>query len=309
MKRVLYTYTGEERGPLLICFGAIHGNENAGILALERLLEMLKEEPSKNPNFLFKGRLVAIRGNVKANKLHQRYIKKDLNRHWTLDNVAKVKRTPAAELDPEDQEMKALLEAIKAVIKDYAPKKVIILDIHTTTAYGGIFTIPSHDPESNKIALQLHAPVIHGILKGLSGTTLHYFKTENFDVPMVSLTFEAGQHDDPESVRNATSALVNCLRAIGCVPPKDIEAKHDNWLYERSKDLIKKTKLVYRHPITEADNFQMKPGFKNFQYIPKDTILATDKNGEVKAHIDAFILMPLYQKQGEDGFFLIEEVE
>lgn len=308
MNRLIGTYTGHEKGPLLFCLGAMHGNENAGVLALHRLLEMLDEEPDKNPDFLFCGKLVAIRGNVKANQLNQRFIKKDLNRQWTTETVERVTTMPYAALDAEEQEMKAILEVMQREIQQYQPSKIIVLDLHTTTAHGGIFTIPSHDPESEKIALQLHAPVVHGLLEGLKGTTLHYFKTENIGIPTVGITFEAGQHDDPESVRNAVSAIVNCLRAIGCVPPKDIEAKHDNWLYERSQGLPKNTELIYKHTIHTEDTFEMLPGFKNFQFIPKHTPLAKSNGEIVTAHTDAFMLMPLYQVQGDDGFFLIKEV-
>ncbi|MFT6360775.1 MAG: succinylglutamate desuccinylase, partial [Saprospiraceae bacterium] len=40
----------------------------------------------------------------------------------------------------------------------------------------------------------------------------------------------------------------------------------------------------------------------------KGEILATDKNGNVVAKQDSLILMPLYQKQGDDGFFLIKSL-
>ena len=69
------------------------------------------------------------------------------------------------------------------------------------------------------------------------------------------------------------------------------------------------SELLYVHPIAADDDFVMHPGFKNFQPIAKGELLASDKNGEIKAKQDGRILMPLYQKQGEDGFFLIQTVE
>jgi succinylglutamate desuccinylase len=50
----------------------------------------------------------------------------------------------------------------------------------------------------------------------------------------------------------------------------------------------------------------MLPGFNNFDKIVKGQPLAKDKNGPIYASIDGYILMPLYQKQGEDGFFIIQ---
>jgi len=51
----------------------------------------------------------------------------------------------------------------------------------------------------------------------------------------------------------------------------------------------------------------MYPDYKNFQKVSKGEVIAKDKNGEIVAPVDALILMPLYQKQGDDGFFLIKE--
>ena len=37
--------------------------------------------------------------------------------------------------------------------------------------------------------------------------------------------------------------------------------------------------------------------------------IAQDKQGPIEAPEDALLLMPLYQSQGEDGFFLIKKLE
>ena len=52
----------------------------------------------------------------------------------------------------------------------------------------------------------------------------------------------------------------------------------------------------------------MNPGYSNFQKIKEGEVLAKDKHGEIVSHTDGMILMPLYQKKGEDGFFIIREV-
>lgn len=307
-QRIIGRYTGKKDGPLLIVFGAMHGNEPAGVLALERMFDMLEKEPTTNPDFDFKGRLVGITGNLKARKKNVRFLKKDLNRQWTLENVAKVKATTLDKLDPEEQEMKELLETIDAEINDFKPSKVVFLDLHTTTAFGGIFSIPNNDPESLRIAMELHAPVVKGLLKGIKGTTLHYFINENFKEEVVSVTFESGQHNEDLSVNRAIAALTNCMRTIGCVQKEHVENRHDSILIEYSKTLPKITELVMIHEIKSGDDFQMKDGYKNFQSVKKGELLAHDRHGEIRAEVDGAILMPLYQKQGDDGFFLVKEV-
>jgi succinylglutamate desuccinylase len=51
----------------------------------------------------------------------------------------------------------------------------------------------------------------------------------------------------------------------------------------------------------------MLPGFRSFQRIEAGEILATDGKGEVRSPETGLLLLPLYQPQGEDGFFLVRE--
>ena len=126
---------------------------------------------------------------------------------------------------------------------------------------------------------------------------------------MVPVTFESGQHDDHLSVNRAIAAITNCMRTIGCVRADDVENRHDDLLIEYSKNLPKVAKLIATHRILKEDGFEMKPGFLNFQEIKKGEVLAHDNHGDIQAVANGHILMPLYQSQGEDGFFLIKKVE
>ena len=307
LERIIGRHNGLEKGPLLICIGAMHGNEPAGVEALKLMIERLEKEPDSNPSFIFSGRLLALRGNLKAIKENKRFIKKDLNRQWTPERVAFVKATSVESLDPEDQELKELIEVIEQEIQDYQPEKIVVLDLHTTTAFGGIFSIATNDEESLRIAIELHAPVILGLLDGISGTSLHYFNNENFTPETVAVCFESGQHNEALSIDRAVAAITNCLRTIGCVDPKHVENAHDKMLKEYADGLPKVSQLIMAHPITEGDNFEMYPNYKNFQIVTKGDLIAKDKNGDILAQDDGLILMPLYQKQGDDGFFLIKE--
>ncbi|MEM9990861.1 MAG: succinylglutamate desuccinylase/aspartoacylase family protein [Bacteroidota bacterium] len=308
-ERIIGRHTSTQRGPLLIAIGGMHGNEPAGIQALSTIFRMLKSEPNKNPDFYFRGQFLGVRGNVQAIRAKKRFLHKDLNRQLTEENVARVKNTPLLELEGEDLEVRQLIELVEQEIATYQPDVLYILDLHTTTAGGGIFTIVTDDKESVRMEVALHAPAIRGMMKGIKGTTLHYFTTENMQVRTIPVTFESGQHDDPLSVNRAVSAIVNCLRTIGCVPPRDVEHRHDDILQTYSKYLPKISDLLYVHTIAPDDEFEMCPGFKNFQVITKGQLLAHDQSGPIRAKHDGHILMPLYQKQGEDGFFVIRAVE
>lgn len=308
-ERIIGTYDGEHRGPLMIALAGMHGNEEAGVKALEIMFKLLELEPLSNPDFIFSGRFIGLRGNMAALKTKQRYIKKDLNRQWTPENIRRIKRSVSVKLDAEDIELKELLLLIEKNILDYQPEKIVLIDLHTTTAFGGIFTIVTDDPESLRIGKELHAPVVKGMLDGIYGTILHYFNNENFEPETVAVCFESGQHQENLSVNRAIAALTNCMRTIGCVREDDVENRHDALLIQYSQNLPKVAELILCHRIKKGDGFKMLPNYKNFQQVKKGELLAHDRNGPIRAMEDSHILMPLYQKQGDDGFFLIRTIE
>jgi len=305
-ERVIGRYSGTEKGTLLIAVGGMHGNEPAGVEALSVMFKMLAVEPEQNPNFVFKGRLLGLRGNCRALAVNKRFIEKDFNRQWHVENVERIKATPADQLKNEDLELKEMIQLIESEIESYQPEKVVLLDMHTTTAHGGIFSIPTDDPDSLRLAVELHAPVIKGLLKGVKGTTLQYFCKDNFDVDIIGVCFESGQHVESLSVNRAIAALTNCMRTVGCVSADHVENRHDTLLIEYSKGLPQVAELISIHNILPGDDFQMAPNYKNFQKVKKGEVLAHDKKGPILASEDSLILMPLYQKQGDDGFFLIK---
>ncbi len=307
--RIIGTFDQERRGPLVLVIGGMHGNEPAGVEALATVFSMLALEPVHNRSFRFRGKLIGLRGNRRALAQHERYLEKDLNRQWTPAHVAHIQQQPHASLSAEDLELKELLETIDREVRAYRPKKLVILDLHTTTATGGIFSIPIDNPGSIQLATEMLAPVVTGLLSGISGTLLQYFTSGIFPCQTLGLAFESGQHDEPLSAKRAVSVIINLLRGAGCVRPADVETKHDDLLQEYSIGLPAVTELLKVHHITANDAFRMHPGYQNFQRVKKGECLAEDRQGSITADEDSYILMPLYQKQGEDGFFLIKSIE
>ncbi|MCC6725116.1 MAG: succinylglutamate desuccinylase/aspartoacylase family protein [Saprospiraceae bacterium] len=307
-RHIIGRYIGEEPGPLLICTAGMHGNEPAGVEALKTVFTLLEREPSVNLDFKYKGRLLGLIGNWRAYSQGKRFIVKDLNRQWTTENVERIRNTDSSQLDSEDRDLLEILNLVEAEIAACKPTHVVLLDLHTTSAGGGIFAIATDEQESIRIATGLHAPVITGLMRGIRGTTLHYFSTENFPVPIAAAAFEAGQHEDPVSVNRSIAAIINCMRSIEAVKPEDVENRHDEILVEYSKNLPKIAEIINVHPIKTDDCFRMKPGYQNFQSVVKGELLAQDRHGEIRSPADALILMPLYQPQGSDGFFLVKAV-
>ncbi len=52
----------------------------------------------------------------------------------------------------------------------------------------------------------------------------------------------------------------------------------------------------------------MRPKFGGFDVVREGQPLADDRGGEITAPMSGFLLMPLYQQQGEDGFYLVRAV-
>lgn len=302
-------YSEGKDGPLLIVIGGMHGNEPAGIFAVETLIEMLEKEKIKNPNFEFSGTMLGLRGNLQAIGQNKRFTERDLNRSWIAERINQLEDEDTSVLRDEDRELVELLTMIKDEIKSTNAQKVCVLDVHTTTASGGIFSIPNGSEQSLKLAKSMHAPVVLGMLDGIKGTSLHYFNKENWDVDMTSVVFEAGQHEEGLSTNRAISAIVSCMREFGNVCATDVESHHDQILKQYAEGLPEVTRLIYTHSIKAGDVFKMEPGFLNFQTIDSGTLLAHDNSGPIYAKQSGIMLMPLYQSQGEDGFFLIEEVK
>jgi len=308
MNRIIGKFEGEEKGPLLICLGAMHGNEPAGVKAIAFVLKMLEIEPIKNPDFKYKGKFIGLIGNLAAYQAHQRFLNKDLNRCFSKSQLDHLNSIDPKLHDNEDKELLSLIEIINKEISIYKPEKLIVLDLHTTSSFGGIFTICQETPEIIEMATALHAPVVTGFLEGIKGTTLHYFKKENTGVDTAAITFESGQHDEPLSINRAIAGIICCMREIKAVNRSDVENIHEDMLIEYSSNLPELATLVEHHPISESDNFKMEPGFKNFQPVDEGQFIATDKEGKIKIKNAGRILMPLYQEKGEDGFFIIQDI-
>ena len=309
MERKIGEYTGQEYGPLIICIGGIHGNETAGLKAIDLILKMLEVEPITNPDFVFRGKFVAFRGNIPAIKAGRRYIHKDLNRNFNKHRLDKIHHREIPPKYIEDIEAIQLILAIKEEIKKYDAQKLVIIDLHTTSSPGGIFTIVRDDEDSLRVALEMHAPVVLGMIEGIKGTTMHYFTSENLGVVSRTITFESGQHEAASSVNVAISGIVAAMRGMGCFDEENVESQHDKILKEFSQHLPNVTKLICKHSIVEGDGFKMEPDYLNFQQVRKGEVLASDNTGPILAESNGLLLMPLYQDQGEDGFFIIERIE
>ena len=305
-ERILWEYSQGIPGPLVIVLCAVHGNEWAGVRAMELLEKMLEVEPVRNPSFQFKGRAIALMGNVEAYGRKERFVHTDLNRMWTEQTIHLAREKPDEERSVEEKELIDLQELLDHYIVDYQGDEVIIIDLHTTSAGGGIFSIVPDHPKIIELAVGMYAPVITGFSKAILGTSIDYWNRSYKEKWVHCLAFEAGQHDDPTSVNMSIAATINLLRFVGCLRPEDVENVHDNMLRTFSSGLPQFSELLCVYKIPNGAHFEMVEGFLNFQKIQAGELLATVNGQAIRAEENARLLMPRYQKRGSDGFFLIE---
>lgn len=305
-QRIIGSYTGDTEGPLLICIGGIHGNEPAGIVAIDEVLQWLENQKLNFPNFNYRGAFLGLKGNLEAIRQKKRFIDRDLNRMLSPEEINQFRSQPAGLHLQEEKECIELLDLIEEEIHHRKSPLTLILDLHTTTASGGVFSIAAEDNVSLSLAKGLHIPVILGIASGLKGTTIDYFNRPNENIYCVVL--EAGQHDDPQSVLRTVSAIINCMRALEAIDPQYVDHHHDGLLIDLGKNLPAVTRLIYHYKIQPGEKFIMKEGFKNFDLIQKGDWLADNQDGQIRAPTGGMILMPKYQPLGDDGFFIVEEV-
>jgi succinylglutamate desuccinylase len=296
-ERILAQVRADAPGPTLVCVGGVHGNEPAGVRAIGRVGRRLREIDG-----LRAGEYVGLAGNCAALAHGQRFIARDLNRAWTENAVARARGVSTAEADHEDREQVELLDEIERAV-GAARGPVHLLDLHTTSGPGGIFSVFGDALHHRAFASVFPVPMVLGLEELVEGTLTQYFG----DRGLVAVTVETGSHEAPESVARAEAAIWTALGALGMLEPeaRSEVGRGEALLRRASAHLPAALEMRYRHAVAPDDRFEMLPGFSNFDRVTRGEVLARDRDGEVRAPETARLLMPLYQRQGEDGFFLV----
>ena len=301
--REIGSFGGKQTGPTIVVFAGIHGNEPAGVFAIKQLLLQLE-----NLNPQFSGQLIALAGNTLALERGERFIESDLNRIWHADFIKKIRNGgfEPHEILPDINEQIEIYNQIDNIFKTHKPPYYFI-DLHTTSSDSVPFITLNDTLRNRDFALQFPLPSILGIEEFLSGTMLGFVN----ELGPIAVGFEAGSHDVVSSIENHISCIWLTLVFSGCMTAENVPdfQKHYDSLKSQSKDSKKVFEIRYRHDRTEEENFEMLPGFENFQAVKKGLHLANNKEGKLVASENGRIFLPLYQKQGDDGFFIIREVK
>lgn len=299
LPRELGRCVGRQPGPTLICLGGLHGNEPAGVLAIHRVLRSLGDRAAS-----LQGEMVGLVGNRAALAVRRRFIDHDLNRAWRAEQLSHLLKAPGVG-DGEDREQLELDAALQRLL-DESPGRVFLLDLHTFSGPGSAFAILDDTLPNREMAMDFPVPLVLGLEEELSGTLASHLTAQGVTV----LGFESGQHDDPAAVDIAEAAIWVALDSCGLLQgeSRGRAAKARESLQQRSESSVGIVEVLYRHPIDSRNGFAMMPGFKSFQRVVEGQLLGKAANGSITAPQAGMMLMPLYQDQGEDAFFLVREV-
>ncbi|MCZ4319768.1 succinylglutamate desuccinylase/aspartoacylase family protein [Aequorivita viscosa] len=293
--RVIGEYSSGKEGPLLFITAGIHGNEPSGIIALQQVFKTLNKETPE-----IKGKVVGVSGNKKALQKGVRFIDEDLNRTWTKENIA------SENIDShEKKEMFEIIETLNQFSEAQYSKRYF-LDCHTTSAASDPYISVQQVNDNDAWAHKFPTYIIRGFSDIVLGCIDHYESR----IGITGFVFEGGQHQDKSSemnhegiiwlaLHNACELNLNQLQEYPEAAALLLEKKQNQKTFE----------ICYRHGLSTDDDFEMEPGYSNFQPIKKGELLAHQNGQPIYSDWNAFIFMPLYQKQGNDGFFVVTEVK
>ena len=296
LERIIGKIIGKTKGPTIVFFGGIHGNETAGVFALKEMFS--KINPKK-----IKGTIYGITGNLKALNKNQRYIKQDLNRLW-LNGKSEIinKQT---QLSNEKEQQHELNRILKEILQNES-EPFYFIDLHTTSSKTLPFITINDALINRKFSTLFPVPIVLGIEEYLDGPLLSHINQLGY----VSLGFESGQHVEKEAINNALAFIFLSLIFTGVIDKTDVLDfdRYFSQLEKAAKNNNEIFEIIYLYKIKEKENFKMNKGFKSFQSINKGEFLAITNGKRLKSPHNGKLFMPLYQNKGKEGFFIIKRI-
>ncbi|MBT8302945.1 MAG: succinylglutamate desuccinylase/aspartoacylase family protein [Bacteroidia bacterium] len=299
VNRIINRIDGGSKGPTVVFFAGIHGNETAGVFALEKELKKLEGQKKD-----VKGTIYGISGNLRALKAGKRFISEDLNRIWTKDRLNQLNNQNNHEL--EEKEQAELFKILTDILKtEQGP--FYFIDFHTTSSKTIPFITINDAIINRRFSKLFPVPIVLGIEEYLNGPLLSYIN----ELGYVSLGFESGQHDEIEAIKDSVAFIHLALLFAGCTIHSNFpeQSIYYDQLKNASKNMADIFEVIDLYGISEVDDFKMQPELKSFQEIEKGLFLATNNKERIYSAYNARLFMPLYQNQGSEGFFVIRKIK
>ncbi len=292
---------GDSRDSIVVLFGGIHGNEPAGVRAIQIVLAEI--EVRKIPLL---GELVAVVGNRRALEREERFLERDLNRRWFSESIEKLRLQDRFSLEAEDLEQMEILDLLEG-LEESTDIPLVFLDLHSTSGPGAPFCLIADVLRNRSKAFTLPIPVLFGLEEIIEGSMVGYL----CDRVHVGIGIEGGQHDDPNTIANQVAVVWLTLVSSGVVSRDQVPEFEDHQarLSRATDGLPRAVEINHRHVCFDGDGFRMESGYENFDRVAGGKVVAHDSSGPIPFPDTGIMIMPRYQGQGDDGFFSGRELK
>ena len=306
VQRIRWSKKGKPAEPVVVFFAGIHGNEPAGLQAVDRVAKIIEREEIE-----LEGSVYAVTGNIEALRLGVRFLDIDLNRMWESFGMnplgGEYSSNGNHSLSSEQRESLEIRVAIESILNEHGRKRsdFIFTDLHTTSSQSCAFILLNDTLANRELARKFPVPQILGIEENIHGTLLSYINNLGYK----AIGFEAGAHTDEASIDRSEAffwLLLYYNRMIDLPGQKVTE--YENRIRSGQGIPDSYYEILYHKPVENPEKFQMITGFQNFDPIEKDEPLAYEYDQLLRAPASGRIFMPLYQKVGQDGYLIIHEV-
>jgi succinylglutamate desuccinylase len=256
--------TTDAKGPRVVMFSGVHGDELSGIHALEKLFF----DFFTGARTLLKGSLTLARSNAHAIAAERRYVKYNLNRMYKDEYGPDIDRSEYEYTRA--QELKSILREC-----DY------FLDLHSAPIAQEPFLIA--EKHAIEFFSKLGLPhIIMGWNKFSGGTTGGDGENYANMHGAIAATLESGSHFEKRSNDVAYRTVITMLSLLGM-----IEAVKD--VSHAEAEIIDMYAVVTK----EADDFRYAGNVANFQRFKRDEAFAFQNSKPMTVKEDSILLIPM----------------
>ncbi|MBR5599512.1 MAG: succinylglutamate desuccinylase/aspartoacylase family protein [Alphaproteobacteria bacterium] len=261
-----FCFKGKEEGVNLLVFGAVHGNEVAGVIALKRLVKEIEEKKI----VINKGSLTVVPVcNIEANRLDVRQIDENLNRVMKFWE------------NPKTYEQKIANE-LCCLIKDCD----ILLDLHSTHCKGDEPFVFCDYPKEMNLKL-IDVIDVKYVLEGwpdiyAGQDVIEDYSTEKacFGFGKSGTTLECGYHKEEKAWEVAYNAVLNALGVFEIIEKENPKK-------------VSKTHILMKNFVVKNREGCLLKNYKHLDRVKKGEEIARYDDGEVLvAQDDGYILLP-----------------
>lgn len=290
-------------GPTIVFIAGLHGNERAGVTALQQAMSELKQLEATG-KVKPKGSIYAITGNLQALAENKRFLDEDLNRIWLLHRVEKIHRSENPQ-SAEEKEMSELLVCFEKILKT-SSGPFFFIDLHSTSSRTVPHIIINDHLVNRNLSFKYPLPVILGIDSFVDGTMLSFIN----EMGHRAIGFEGGRHDQPFTIDNIVSFFWLTLVFTGVFKKSAVPdfKKMMSQLHIAAQGHRQVYEISQRYQVDSDEIFEMVPGYNNFQPVVKGQYLADSGSRSILSQDRGFIFLPRYEPKGNSGFFLLKKL-